>query len=278
MLASNAKVTQFKVNMLSFLKSAVWPKSGFWTVTQPYQHTPVADVFGSLYKVFKLPGEQITSDPLSKVYKVTSAGKVFYVKRYTGGGKGLRRYIGRSRVRAEWKNLLLFRHLGLPTANLVAYGEQKLFSMMLKGALITEELENTIDLSEVIEEYPNYLTDRNWLLPVIDQVAWAARVLHAYRFVHNDLKWRNILVSRDKTNPQIFLIDCPGGFRWFGPMLQYRIVKDLACLDKLGKYHLSRTMRMRFYKLYRGNSLAHRLTSKDKQQIRQVLDFFEGRE
>lgn len=270
--------------MLSFLKfgfwfrPGFWLRSGFWIVTQPYQHTPIAEAFGSIKKVFQLPGEQITSDPLSKVYKVTIVGKVFYVKCYTGGGKGLRRYIGRSRARSEWKNLLLFRQLGLPTANLVAYGEQKLLSMMQQGALITEELANTIDLSEVINEYPHYLTDAKWLLTVIDQIAWAARVLHAHRFVHNDLKWRNILVNRDASTPQVFLIDCPGGFRWFGPMLQYRIVKDLACLDKLGKYHLSRTMRMRFYKLYRGNNLKYRLNVKDKQQIKKVLGFFEGRE
>jgi hypothetical protein len=40
---------------------------------------------------------------------------------------------------------------------------------------------------------------------------------------------------------------CPAGTFWWGPFLRYRIVKDLACLDKVAKYHLSRTQRLRFY-------------------------------
>ena len=55
----------------------------------------------------------------------------------------------------------------------------------------------------------------------------------------------------------------------------YRIVKDLACLDKVAKYHLSRTQRLRFYLQYRQRS---RLSRGDKQRVRQILKFFEGRE
>jgi hypothetical protein len=35
------------------------------------------------------------------------------------------------------------------------------------------------------------------------------------------------------------LIDCPNGDFWRGFWLKYRITKDLACLDKVAKYHLS---------------------------------------
>jgi hypothetical protein len=57
--------------------------------------------------------------------------------------------------------------------------------------------------------------------------------------------------------------------------LRYRIVKDLACLDKLAKYHLSRTQRLRFYLDY---AQKKRLDDADKRRIRKVLRFFEGRE
>jgi hypothetical protein len=66
-------------------------------------------------------------------------------------------------------------------------------------------------------------------------------------YAHNDLKWRNILVDN---NGKVFLIDCPNGLLWIPPFLQYRIIKDLACLDKVAKYHLSRTQRLRFYQHY----------------------------
>jgi hypothetical protein len=58
-------------------------------------------------------------------------------------------------------------------------------------------------------------------------------------------------------------------------MLRYRITKDLACLDKVAKYRLSATQRLRFYLQYRGRE---RLNAADKRRIRHVVTFFEGRE
>jgi len=62
---------------------------------------------------------------------------------------------------------------------------------------------------------------------------------------------------------------------WWGSFLRYRIVKDLACLDKVAKYCLTHTQRLRFYLTYAGHS---RLNKADKQRIRRVIDFFRGRE
>ena len=96
--------------------------------------------------------------------------------------------------------------------------------------------------------------------------------MHDHHFTHNDLKWRNLLV-----NPaaELFLIDCPSGSFWWGPALRYRIIKDLACLDKVAKQHLSRTQRLRFYLQYRGRQ---QLNASDKQRLRKIIGFFEGRE
>ena len=47
--------------------------------------------FGSLDAVFALQGERITKDPLSEVIRIERAGVRYYVKRYWGAGKGLRR-------------------------------------------------------------------------------------------------------------------------------------------------------------------------------------------
>jgi hypothetical protein len=58
-------------------------------------------------------------------------------------------------------------------------------------------------------------------------------------------------------------------------MWRHRLIKDLACLDKVAKYHLSATQRLRFYLQYRDRN---RLDARDKKRIRQVLGFFEGRE
>lgn len=60
-----------------------------------------------------------------------------------------------------------------------------------------------------------------------------------------------------------------------GPFLRYRVIKDLACLDKVASKVLTRSQRLRFFLQYRGRE---RLSSGDKRRVRQIVKFFEGRE
>ena len=246
-----------------------------WNVTKVYANTEVAKVFGTLEKamVFK-EGQQVTVDSESEVRKVNIAGKEFYLKRYFCT-RGLRSWLGFSRVRGEWKNLLLFQQLNIPTVKVVAYGEAFCFGRTLKGALITEELSNTCDLDDLFYENSPLLKHKEWVDKVSTQVAFATRVMHQNRFAHNDLKWRNILVTKDEKNPKIALIDCPSGSRWRWPFLESRKLKDLACLDKLANQCLSKKMRLKFYKQYRGISY---LSSEDKKVIRKIVHYFRGRD
>lgn len=241
-----------------------------WTLDSHYQE--LAEDFGSLHAVFALQGERLTTDPLSEVIRVERNGVRYYVKRYWGGGKGLRRYVGRPRVKAEWQSLKYFAKWGVATAPIVAFGLERQFGRFVRGALITRELSHTEDLAVIANNHDPRLRDRRWVDAVIRQLARATRTLHEHHFTHNDLKWRNVLVNE---RVELFLIDCPTGTFWWGPLLRYRIIKDLACLDKVAKYTLSRTQRLRFYLQYRGRS---QLSASDKQRIRRVVGFFEGRE
>ena len=248
-----------------------------WSLAPEYRGTAIGESFTSLDNVFNLPILEgvAAGDSESTVFRYQQDGKAFYVKRYHGT-KGLRSWLGRSRLRGEWNNLKLFKKLNIPAARLAAYGEERLLTYAGRGALITEALPNTRDLSDLAYNKDLRFQNPNWVLKVTSQVADSARKMHADGFAHNDFKWRNILVNDDVENPGVFLIDCPAGQHWFGPFLRYRIIKDLACLDKMGKYHLTRTQRLRFFKLYRGE--AKKLTSEDKTMIRRIVQFFEGRE
>lgn len=241
-----------------------------WNLAPDYQ--ALHGDFGSLDAVFALQGRRLTSDPLSEVILVEREGVRYYIKRYWGGGKGLRRFIGRPRVKAEWQNLKYFSKWGIPTAPIVAYGLERRLGAFVRGALITRELENTLDMAHMAKRKDPRFGDPRWVAAISAQLARATRILHAHSFAHNDLKWRNLLVNE---RTELFLIDCPTGAFWWGPFLGYRIVKDLACLDKVAKYQLSRTQRLRFYLQYRDRT---RLGAGDKQQIRRIVGFFEGRE
>ena len=231
-----------------------------------------AQCFASLDSVFRLEGERIASDPLSEVIRVSYGGQRFYVKRYWEAGKGLRRYLGRPRVKAEWQNLRQFQHWGIAVAPLVAWGLERQSGAFHRGALITLEVANTTDMASMAKSADPRLADRAWVRHISEQLAQATRTLHDHRFAHNDLKWRNLLVD---DQARLFLIDCPSGDFWWGPFLKRRIVKDLACLDKVAKYQLSRTQRLRFLLLYLRRP---KLLADDKALVRKIVAYFEGRE
>ncbi|MCP9337219.1 lipopolysaccharide kinase InaA family protein [Stutzerimonas xanthomarina] len=242
-----------------------------WTVVRGADPEAV-EAFASLESVFALRGEPIARDPLSEVIRVERDGLRYYVKRYWAAGKGLRRYLGRPRVKAEWQNLKHFERWGIPVAPLVAWGMERRAGAFVRGALITLEVPNSVDMAAIATNADPRLSDRHWVEQISRQVAQATRTLHDHRFAHNDLKWRNLLVN---DAGELFMIDCPSGDFWWGPFLRHRIVKDLACLDKVAKQRLSRTQRLRFYLQYQQRP---RLVPGDRAVIGQVLKYFEGRE
>lgn len=243
-----------------------------WTITAPFRNTSAADAFPSLAAAFAADGQFVTGDPISRVIKKEMADHTFFIKTYTAGGKGLRRWLGRSRVRAEWENLQFFSRLDIPTAPLVAYGQETCGGIFRRGALVTAELAGTRDLDSLHLENHPALDDRQWIAEVSRQVACHTRRLHQNRFGHLDLKWRNILVTLAPV-PQTYFIDCPAGRTRRGPDAARWFIKDLACLDIVAKKRLSRTQRLKFFMEYRG--IQH-LTPRDKHLIRKILIFFQG--
>ena len=241
-----------------------------WRLATAYQILQ-AD-FGSLEQVFALQGERITHDPISELIRVNRHGVDYYVKRYRNAGKGVRRYAARPRIKAEWQNLKRFAKWGIPTAEVIAQGLERKAGAFVRGAMITREIPNSYDLGILAAQNSVLLHDAAWVQQVSLQIAHATRTMHQHRFKHNDLKWRNLLVDQ---HAKVYLIDCPAGTFWWGPMLRYRMIKDLACLDKVAKYHLSNTQRVRFYLQYCQRA---RLNAQDKQQIGKIVRFFEGRE
>ncbi|WP_439134643.1 lipopolysaccharide kinase InaA family protein [Pseudomaricurvus sp.] len=231
--------------------------------------------FASLDAVWQLQGKVITTSSLCEVLRVELDGKGYYVKRYRKAGENALGAMVKSKARREWENLMRFKQWGLPVAEVVACGEESLWSWPRRGALVTAEIENSKDLAWLADHDSPLLQQPNWVDSVSRQVAQASAVMHQHSFAHNDWKWRNILVAGSEQNPQIYMIDCPAGTFWWGPFFEYRRIKDIACLDKIAQRVLNKKQRIRFYQQYQNVS---KLSPKHWQDIAKILRFFKGRE
>ena len=228
-----------------------------------------------LEALFNLSGSQVTKSPISELIEYKDQKNIFYIKKYHQAGKYLRKYVGRSRLKAEYENLNTFRKLGIPIPNVVNFQEKRNLTKYEKGILITEKLENVYSLADLTVSNKKMFDNKKWFDSIIIQLAAYTKTLHDNNFIHNDLKWRNILVTLDTNDPKVYFIDCPCGSIKFGPFLSRGKIKDLACLDKVAKYVLDNKIRLKFYKQYLG---VDKLTKKDKKNIIKILKFFENRE
>lgn len=202
----------------------------------------------SLTYIKSLPGKIISQDSLSWVKYCQINGNYYYVKYYHRGGKGLRQWLGRSRLRGEWENLHYFATLAIPTPKIIAYQEFKKWGLFQEGFLVTAALTDTCNLAEFFKtgHYKNYPYPT--LKKILQQIALYTKKLHDRNFVHQDLKWRNILISI--TNPtSIYFIDCPLGKKTW--RFQRGQLKDLAHLDKFAATYLPAKLRLYFYSCYR---------------------------
>lgn len=237
-----------------------------------------SQAFISFFRTWDNAGTKRDGNRMSRLVTVNVGAQKYYIKKYEKRGRFLRRIMGRSRVRAEWENVQQLIQLGIPTVRLVAYGEESRFIGARRGMLVTEEIVGVADMASLVERDAVSFRRSRWINHVIDRLSGYVSTMHRQGFVHNDLKWRNILVDfSDDT--EVYIIDCPAGRKLGGfllsPWLRRGVIKDLACLDKVARQVLSRTQRLKFYLRYAGLS---KLDFAHKKQVWKILSFFDGRE
>lgn len=230
-------------------------------------------MFADLDRVFELSGSSVSNGNLCHVIKIRQGDREYYVKRYRMRGKHWRKGLGRSRALTEYRNLSYFERKQIPVPLIVAWGSQRCLGLCRRGAIVTEGIPGAVDLQTLALSRPELFQDRVWVMSLLRTIAEYTRRIHADGFIHQDLKWRNILAVPEK-RPKVYFIDCPsGGFRP-APWRQRLIAKELANLDRLAVQYLSRTMRLRFYLWYRNRTA---LKPEDKQFITRIVTFWNNR-
>jgi hypothetical protein len=186
----------------------------------------------------------------------------------------------RSKARREYQNYETLERLGIACAERLACGEQRDgFGRLRRAFLVTRAIPGALNLVDFVAKHcPNkgLGSARPLRAAIRRQLAAMTRTSHAGGFFHNDLYWRNVLVSwQPPAEPRVWWIDSPRGQldRW-SPWRNRRRLKDLAALDKTAATNCRRTERAAFVTEYLGQP---RLDAEARQLIRETLAYREQR-
>lgn len=192
----------------------------------------------------------MSSSPATKCYRTTlpDGGTVFF-KRYVYPKKfWLEFWMRPGKAAVEtWA----YRHLhalGIPTLEVVAFGERRILGMLIATFLVTREVPETQTLIAFATGTWSGMPGserRRVYHEIAGQLVAQLRTAHRGRFFHHDLKWRNILVRRDGERYMPVWIDAPRASRM--PLRRGRgVMVDLSGLARPAIFLLSKFDRMRF--------------------------------
>ena len=183
-----------------------------------------------------------------------AAGKSIsvYFKVYASRRSAFDGFARRSRALNEAANLDRFHAWGIRTPGVVARGYRRgLGGLCANQSFIVTQ---AIEARSLVDWWTGQEMPESDELrkAIIKELAEQTRVLHAQRFFHQDLKWRNLLVDEAH---KLWWIDCPSGHFGRFPWRQtHGRMKDLASLDHVGKDRCTPDERRYFLSVYLGTS------------------------
>lgn len=146
------------------------------------------------------------------------------------------------------------RALGIPTLDVVAFGERRRFGMLLAGCIVTRGVPDTINLATfaktVWRQWPR-ARRRQVAFAIAERLLAQVRSAHAAGFFHHDLKWRNLLIGPGGDPDTLVWIDAPRASTMPGRRRR-GVIADLSDLARIAISLFSRTDLMRFLRLYLG--------------------------
>lgn len=203
-------------------------------------------------------GKRVSGSPHSSCFRIElDDGEAIYFKRYVYPPKRWFEFMfrpGKAAVEA-WAYSTLKR-LGIPTLEVVAFGERRIFGSLMASFIVTREVPDTQDMSRYGPDVWYHLPQderRRVYQEVTGRLIEQIRRAHAASFFHHDLKWRNILLQKGTDGYMPVWIDAPRA-SLMGLRRRRGVVVDLSGLARIAISLTSKYDRMRFVWQYLGNS------------------------
>jgi len=205
-------------------------------------------------------GEQVAASLKTNCYRVTLPnGETVYVKRYVYTAKKKVRYwLLPSKPLIEIYGFQQLRKLGIPTLDVLAYGERRYLGSLRSAYIVTRGVPKSVSVEAFARETWSKMPKderQSVFLALRQTLLTQLKTAHRAHFFHHDLKWRNILVHETDTGAyELTWIDCP---RAHYARLTHRhaVLVDFAGLARSGVEFLSVYSMFRFVRDYVGEEV-----------------------
>jgi 3-deoxy-D-manno-octulosonic acid kinase len=174
-------------------------------------------------------------------------------------------FMGRCRPFRELFVAERARHLGIPTAEVLAAVREAVVGPLYRGALYTKEITDAVDLLSYLDSIAGRCDAKTLRTKraTVSDAGRMVRATHDAGLLHADLQLKNILV-RHVDGPAVFLIDLDKA-RWYNRLPDVLRMTNLLRLARSATKAarstacISRTDMLRFLKGYVGSDGAGRL-------------------
>lgn len=198
-------------------------------------------------------GNSVSKSKRVNAYRVDlKDGSCIYFKTYSFHGQLKDYFLRQSKCAVEVNSYQVLDEIGIPTIKPLAFGEDRIFGMLKSCCIVTLGVDNTTQLEDWAKEVWMKLPEdekKTSFKQIFEETAKYTSMAHESGFFHYDLKWRNIIISKDGDDYKTTWIDCPRGRKM--PLREERgRMVDLSCLARLALSYLSKSQRLRFLYTY----------------------------
>lgn len=202
-------------------------------------------------------GELVSRSPSTRCFRIALPdGESLYFKRYVYAPRKLLEFWLRpSKAAVEAFGFNRLQRLGIPSLEVLAFGELRFLGMLRGAFLVTRGVPHSQSMDSFAENvwHPMPPSERKRVYGEISgKLVEQVRRAHQGRFFHHDLKWRNILIQTDQQGSHTPIwIDCPRArvqrLRW-----RRGVMVDLSGLGRLALSYCTLRQRYGFVRRYLG--------------------------
>ena len=156
-----------------------------------------------------------------------------------------------------------FAKVGIPTPEVLAYGERRKFGFLREALIVTGEIERSMDLTGFAKAA--FHLRLHEAIQIAGRLCSQLAAAHSARLFHRDLKWKNILIQETDDGYLPVWIDCPRA-SYKRILCKREISRDLASLCRDAEGYVSAGKRLEFFEAYLVKLAAAKLYTRVQQR------------